>query len=48
MIYSEFLEVRECGKVTQGMTVESGRGIVEEPDEANTESLDEGKQTELV
>jgi hypothetical protein len=50
VIYSEFLEVHECGEVTQGGTVklfrsELGREITVEVD---TESLDERKQTKLI
>jgi hypothetical protein len=50
VIYSKFLEVRERGKVTQGGTVklfrgELGMGIIVQ---ADTESLDERKQTKLI
>jgi len=47
MIYPKFLEVCEGGKVSQGVVVESELvfGIKVE---ANAESLDERKQTELV
>ena len=47
MIYSELLEVCKSGKVTQGAIVES-QLAVGRIFEANTESLDERKQTELI
>jgi hypothetical protein len=49
-IYSEFLEIRECGKIPQGMSAKLFRGK-EDPVSlmsADAESLDERKQAKLV
>ena len=51
-VYSEFLEVRECGKVAQGASVEPfgsdlGRGMTRTT-QADLESFGEWKQAKFV
>ena len=46
VIYSKFLEVHECGKVTQGVTVK--REVTRARGAANTKPLDEWKQAKIV
>ena len=48
-VYSEFLEVLECGKVAQGAPVKTCRSeFITITIHADPESLDEWKQTKLV
>lgn len=44
---SKFPEVRECGKATQGIIIKSEIGVGTTV-QADTESLDESKQTKFV
>jgi len=50
IVYSKFLEVRECGKIAEGVPVEpfgSELGTIPRI-QTDPEPFDEGKQTELV
>ena len=50
IVYSEFLEIRECGEVRQGAPVELfGSELIQTGNpQTDPELLDEWKQTELV